>query len=537
MTPYTSAYKQQLESLPYSDRPWPASPYSWLQEQLLERRDKQAVEFFLRARDFRKPHTLTYGDLLTGINQTAQLLQGLGVHAEDTIAVILPQVPEFLMAIWGSMLTAQVIILDPASTTDHMTTLLKRTAPKVLVTLGPYPGYELWEKMEEVREVLPSLKTILQVDLNAYLGRVKRWQARRILRSRGKAEPIPTQKIGDFNITRSKFSGDLPEDFPLPTTDQVAVYVEGRGQLLKYTHRQICAMCWGIQQVLPSSKGKTLWGESSTSLAACLIDGLLPMIDGSPILIPGLQGFHSEETMEKLGDMCAYYSIDRMRIGAGSLLYVGELDDDRLPKEWIIDHGWIPTSVLTADQSRSYWQMLRSDRGQVCGLSHLDSLESLAGRIVPPLLPYMQVDPVLPADGSFRLPLNGEFFQAGQGEDTIGLRFLTGDQWQDLGGEDLMFYEGTFSALDVESVLNTHPTVYAAIVVRKEGPDQQHIPIAFIQLRPGDQTGPKEVYEFVKEHLPEDQMVPKGIRIVDVLPRTSNGAMNRSVLYEQENSG
>src|SRR5207244_12444639 len=40
---------------------------------------------------------------------------------------------------------------------------LKAAGTKVLVTLGPMPGSEIWDKSQQVRPLVPSLERVLQV--------------------------------------------------------------------------------------------------------------------------------------------------------------------------------------------------------------------------------------------------------------------------------------------------------------------------------------------------------------------------------------
>ena len=62
------------------------------------------------------------------------------------------------------------------------------------------------------------------------------------------------------------------------------------------------------------------------------------------------------------------------------------------------------------------------------------------------------------------------------------------------GGENI-------SSLEVEEVLYTHPAITTAAVVAKPDPRWQEVPCAFIELKQGAETTPEDVIEFCKQHL------------------------------------
>lgn len=91
------------------------------------------------------------------------------------------------------------------------------------------------------------------------------------------------------------------------------------------------------------------------------------------------------------------------------------------------------------------------------------------------------------------------------------------------GGENI-------SSLEVEEVLYQHPAVMTAAVVAKPDPRWQEVPCAFIELKEGKTATPEEIIEFCKQHLARFK-VPKDVVITEI-PKTSTGKLQKFVLRD-----
>ena len=91
------------------------------------------------------------------------------------------------------------------------------------------------------------------------------------------------------------------------------------------------------------------------------------------------------------------------------------------------------------------------------------------------------------------------------------------------GGENI-------SSLEVEEVLYQHPAVLTAAVVAKPDPRWQEVPCAFIELKEGITASEEEIMEFCREHLARFK-VPKDVVITEI-PKTSTGKLQKFVLRE-----
>ena len=91
------------------------------------------------------------------------------------------------------------------------------------------------------------------------------------------------------------------------------------------------------------------------------------------------------------------------------------------------------------------------------------------------------------------------------------------------GGENI-------SSLEVEEVLYQHPAIMTAAVVAKPDPRWQEVPCAFIELKDGSTVEIEEITAFCQQHLARFK-VPKDIVITEI-PKTSTGKLQKFVLRE-----
>ncbi|NHB56448.1 acyl-CoA synthetase [Acinetobacter sp. 194] len=91
------------------------------------------------------------------------------------------------------------------------------------------------------------------------------------------------------------------------------------------------------------------------------------------------------------------------------------------------------------------------------------------------------------------------------------------------GGENI-------SSLEVEEILYQHPAVLTAAVVAKPDPRWQEVPCAFIELKEGKTASPEEIIEFCKQHLARFK-VPKDVVITEI-PKTSTGKLQKFILRD-----
>jgi long-chain acyl-CoA synthetase len=147
---------------------------------------KQPLYKFLESAADRVPnHTatvfygskLTYRQLNRYVNQFAHALHGLGVQPGDHVMVVLPNMPQLIIAYYAVMKIGGVVVLpNPEADADHILKQVHQTQAKVLVTLN-----EFGDLVEEIKQsyslivVLADIKKVLST--RAYNQLLVRWKA------------------------------------------------------------------------------------------------------------------------------------------------------------------------------------------------------------------------------------------------------------------------------------------------------------------------------------------------------------------------
>ncbi len=92
------------------------------------------------------------------------------------------------------------------------------------------------------------------------------------------------------------------------------------------------------------------------------------------------------------------------------------------------------------------------------------------------------------------------------------------------GGENI-------ATIEVEQALMAHPAVSEAAVVGRPDEKWGEVPIAFITVRGAGGVDAAELTEFLRDRLARFK-VPKSIEVVDELPKTGTGKIQKFVLRE-----
>jgi acyl-CoA synthetase (AMP-forming)/AMP-acid ligase II len=110
-----------------------------------------------------EPLAITYRELVQRIHQAANLFHHFGIGPGDVVAFLLPLLPQSYYVLWGGEAAGIVCSVNPMLEPAQILEILRAADAKVLVTLGPLPGSDIWEKVDAIRGDLPGLKATFQV--------------------------------------------------------------------------------------------------------------------------------------------------------------------------------------------------------------------------------------------------------------------------------------------------------------------------------------------------------------------------------------
>ncbi len=142
-------------------------------------------EFLESAADWlpRRPATLflsgriTYQQLYRQTNQFAHVLHGLGLKPGGRVMVVLPDMPQFIIAYYGALRSGGVVVLpNPDADASQIARVARETGAEILVTLAEFgPMAQAVRDQSGVREVmLADIANVLSA--GAYQKLMARWR-------------------------------------------------------------------------------------------------------------------------------------------------------------------------------------------------------------------------------------------------------------------------------------------------------------------------------------------------------------------------
>ena len=557
--------------------PLPASTYEMIGRAAAAHADAPALSFFVHARDHERPLTWGYATLFAQITATANFFHSLGIGKDDVIAFVLPNLPQTHLTIWGGQAAGIVLAINPLLEPAAIGELLKAGAAKVLVTLGPFPGSDLWPKLQSVVGEVPSLRHLVLVDLAQ--------RATGEAASAGGALPdieVDTKRIAVHAFaagvgaqpTDRLVSGRViaPEDL---SSFFCTGGTTGMPKIAMRRHANEVANAWSVGQVLGDgiAPGKTLFcGLPMFHVNAVLVTGLLPFSRGAHVLLGTLQGWRGEGVIARFWEM-----VERHRINFFSgvpTVYAALLQQPVDGRDLSsLEYGLcgaapMPLELMCNFQERTGLKILEGyglTEGTCVSTVNPPQGERRFGSIglrVP-----LQVMKAVVLDGAGAyvrdcdadeigvLLIGGPNVFAGYkvAEHNKGLWVDRGDgeRWLntgDLGRQDAdgyFYLTGRKKELIIrgghnidpaiiEQPLHRHPAVLLAAAIGRPDVHAGEVPVAYVQLRPGAATDEAELMTFARAHIGERAAVPKAIRIVPVMPLTAVGKIFKPALALRE---
>src|SRR5204862_6346636 len=100
---------------------------------------------------------ITYDQLDARVNQVGNALEAMGVTKDDKVCVMLPNIPEFLYAWWGSAKLGGVTVpLNTALKGEGLAYIINHSDAETLILSQRYLA-----ALEEIRDALRQLKRII----------------------------------------------------------------------------------------------------------------------------------------------------------------------------------------------------------------------------------------------------------------------------------------------------------------------------------------------------------------------------------------
>ncbi|MEA1672183.1 acyl-CoA synthetase [Nitrospirillum sp. BR 11163] len=567
---------ERIEAVPLAERNLPANSYEMIATGAALNPDAPALSFFLRTRDQARPYTLTHRALLARITQAAHMFRHLGIGRGDTVAILLPNLIETHLAIWGAETAGIAFPINPLLEADQIAALLRAADARLLVTLGPAPGSALWEKACAALVEAPSVRQILTVDPLRYL-RSPLAPIARVLAARRRRAARLDVPVRDMTRALKRHEGGRLA-FAAPAATDIASYfatggTTGLPKIARRTHHSEVFDSWAMNQVLGGTAAQPVFfcGLPLFHVNGQLVTGLAPLGRGGHVVIGTPQGYRGEGVLRHFWEI-----VERHRIAFFSgvpTVYSTLLEQPVKGHDLSsLELGMCGAAPMPVELFRRFEQATGVRILEGYGLTEgacTSSVNPPAGeRRVGSIglrLPYQRMKAVILDDqgGYVRdaavgevgiIALNGpNVFEGYTDPAREGGTWLViaGERWLntgDLGRQDADGYfwlTGRRKELIIrgghnidpgviQEALAAHPAVAMTAAVGRPDAHAGELPVAYVQLRTTATATSEELLAHACALIPERAAWPKAVRVLDALPLTSVGKVFKPTLVGYE---
>ena len=564
---------EAIEAQPLADRALPQSTFEALAATASSTPDAAALSFFLTADTHKRVFTWTYAKLLADIVRAANAFHAFGVSADHPVAFVLPNLPETHFTIWGGEAAGIVFAINPLLEASQIAELLRAAHVRVLVTLAPAPGIDLWTKLAPHLAALEDLQVVARVDLSAYIEGVTATPRGGEPGSEGDGI-----KVVDFHqVMREQPSDRLVAPRAL-SPSSISSYIctggtTGSPKIAVRTHGNEVFDAWAVAQVIEAGATQRTFfcGLPLFHVNAQLVTGLLPWMQGHHVVLGTPEGYRGKDVIARFWEIAAHYRIS-MFSGVPTLyaaLVDVPIDDNDISS---LEFGLcgaapMPAKLIENFQAKTGIKILEGyglTEGTCVSAVNSPDGERHAGSIGM-RIPYQQMRAMI-LDSAGRFSRMAEI-------DEIGTLVIKGpnvfsgyldarhneDLWIDIEGErwlntgDLgrqdergcLWLSGRRKELIIrgghnidpkiiEDALLKHPSVAMAAAVGSPDAYAGEIPVAYVQTKAHAPVTEQELLDFAATQIPERAAVPKRVNIAPSLPLTGVGKIFKPALHQLE---
>jgi long-chain acyl-CoA synthetase len=483
--------------------------------------------------------TLTYGELARQVRRMASALRARGIAPGDSVAVLLPNCPQFTVAYYAvTALAAICVPANPLLKPAELEYIWGDSRAKLVVTAPP-----LLANAQEAQRALPGLQTLVSTGAQPEMPEgVLTW-----------AE-LMAEGTEDFD-TKISNPTSRTEDCPA-----VCIYTSGttgrpKGALL--SHRNLTVNCHQVSQALRlDERDNFLCVLPLFHSFAGTVCQNTPLFCGARTTLQ--ESFHPARVLEAI-------AAHRVTIFPGVPAMFGALL--QFPTDRSYDFSSVricvsggapmPIAIMEAFERKFGAVVIEGDGPTEC--SPVTSVNPPEGVRKPGTigLPVSGVEMKIFDDNDRELPPNtvGEIVVRGE---NVMLGYLNQPEataqamkngWYHTGDLGTVDADGYFSIVDrkkdmlivgglnvypreVEEVLYAHPAIADVAVIGAPDPLRGEEVVAIVTLKPGAQAADHELIAFCRRHVANFK-APRRVIFRDALPRSGTGKVLKRLLRKE----
>jgi fatty-acyl-CoA synthase len=492
--------------------------------------------------------TVSYSDLVDGIARSASLFRNAAAGAPSVVALLLPMVPEGLIATWGAQTAGIAVPLNPFLEFSALVRMLNATSVTTLVTDRDVLAQRVPGGVNALRAAVPTLRAVFCVaDDDPAHDLVTQWNRWQGLDFEPDADPLRDSML-------------------MPTGGTT-----GTPKTVRMCQGHQLSIAWNVGALMGNeADGVVGHGMPNFHCGGVISLGLRAVLTGQTLLTLTSVGFRSRAVVQQfwqIADQFGMTSILATPTTAQALLAAPGVPGPGVRlADFHVGGSTVPMDLVRAFHDRfGIW--LRENwgatefHGTTTGHPN-DGRQPVVGSVGLPLPHSPARVVVLHEDGSWErdcapgergvLLIGGPSVTAGylpeelnahfhvQGVPAPGRWGNTGDLgmidedgyvWVFGRAKDLIIRGGhNIDPKEIEEALVRHPAVQLAAAIGRPDRAKGELPVAYVQLQSGSSADPEQLRDFCRVQVQEQAAVPVEVIVVDELPLTPVGKVSKPVL-------
>jgi fatty-acyl-CoA synthase len=505
---------------------------------------------------------LRYDELLARVHQVANALHACGVRSVTTVAILLPNVIEGHLALWGAEAAGIASPINPMLEAGYITRICNETEAQVIIAFGPAPGTDIWDKAVEVANQIDSVHTIIQVDPAAAFGK-------RAAGTRSEPQGRMPQRQGvrvlDFHDAVADTDATALVSGRRFEAGEPCAYFHTGGttgypKVAVHSHRNQAFMGWVLDK-FDDRRHVVLSGLPLFHVNGALVTGLWAFHSGAEVVMLTAGGYRTPGVVDQFWAIAKRFGATTFSTVPTILaaLTARPLPEGGVPTLRHVMCGAAPLpSQVALDFERATGIRIHEGYGLTEG-SCVSTVNPLRGErrlgTVGVRLPYQELRLfAVGADGRpsgfaepgavgvigirgpnvfpgyLRDSDNRDIWIAGGWFNTGDLGRIDDEGYLSLCGraKDLIIRGGhNIDPLMIEEALASLPSVALAAAIGQPDRHAGELPVAFVVAKPGSQVTPEQLLAQAREAIPERAAVPVRIELLPQLPVTAVGKISK----------
>ena len=523
----------------------------WILAGLERDPSKTAIAYFTSS-DFEiTPQQLTYADVRRSVIRVSNLLAQLGVKKGDAIVLMAPIVPDVHIVLLAALASGICCPVNWMLGPNAVAELIAKSKAKVVIALGPTPGFTIWEQLQSVGSEILDRCPLLSI------------------RGPGGTE-VPNCDLMQLSC---QYDGDHFLSRTPRSRDDIVAYIHSGGttgipKLVQLESGAFVHKCWTATMTMAYQPENVLVSDMPLfHIAGFVTSGVLPFILGCTLAVPSIHGARDREYLKNYWNFVEKMKVSFVHAVPATLSTLVQhppngQDISSLRPYTVTGSTGLPIEVAVKFEQNTGIRILSTygatefcmnvtqsprdgeprygsagirnpdteikivklDReGQVLRECEVDEVGAVIVRSPGTTPGYLG----LPPERSFLLGNkwinNGDLGRL----DRDGYLWLTGR------AKDLIIRSGhNIDPSIIEQALYKHPDVIAAAAVGKPDEYAGELPIAYVQLAEHASVRAEELIAFVRRAIADPVAAPREVLILQELPLTDIRKIDKIALRE-----